>query len=188
MKVLTILGSPKKHGNTATVLERFEVLVAPQYEVERVDVMDYHMGGCLGCQACQRVLDRPGCAQNDDATELLDRVAAADVIVFASPLYCWSFSGQIKTLMDRHYCMVKFGADGSVAGALLKGKRAVLLVTCAGPVEGNADLVQTVFDRTVDYLQCESAGKFVVPFCTVPQQLGEASEKTAQAMAASICG
>ena len=187
MKVTTILGSPKKNGNTATVLGRFEALIAPQHEVERVNVTDYQVGGCLGCQACQRVLDEPGCAQKDDAEALLKRLMAADAVVYATPLYDWSFTAQIKALLDRHYAMVKWAADGSVASALLKGKPVALLVTCAGPVEGNTDLVQTTFDRTANYLQAKTVGKYVVPFCTAPQQLGEAAERIAQTMAADIC-
>ncbi len=159
MKVTTILGSPKKNGNTAAVLGRFEALIAEQHEVDRINVTDYQVGGCLACQSCQRVLGEPGCAQKDDAAALLERVMAADAVVYATPLYDWGVTAQIKALLDRHYAMVKWAADGSVASALLKGKRVALLVTCAGPVEGNADLVQAMFDRTTNYLQCDMVGK-----------------------------
>ena len=61
MKIITILGSPRRQGNTATVLSMFESLVAAQHQVDRVDLVDYDVRGCLGCGACQKVLDEPGC-------------------------------------------------------------------------------------------------------------------------------
>lgn len=59
MKILTILGSPKKHGNTATVLKRFEELISPLHQVERINLRDYTIHGCLGCNVCQIGIQYP---------------------------------------------------------------------------------------------------------------------------------
>lgn len=180
MKILTILGSPRKHGNTASVLETFEKLVSHQHSVERINIMDWEIRGCLGCDACQRILDEPGCRQKDAAVEILNRILAADLVVYSSPVYAWSLTAQLKALFDRHYCLVKWSAGEK---ALMEGKRAMLLVTCGGPGEENADLVQVMFERQMACMKCEVTGMFVVGDCTAPENLGEKKIVTAQAMA-----
>ncbi|OQY43177.1 MAG: NADPH-dependent FMN reductase, partial [Desulfobacteraceae bacterium 4572_87] len=106
MKILTLLGSPKISGNTATVLSMFEENVKTEHEVERIHITQHKVGGCLGCMKCQAKKDAPGCVQKDDALTIFDKMIHADAIVYASPLYCWSFSSQIKPLIDRHVCLV----------------------------------------------------------------------------------
>lgn len=186
MKITTILGSPRKRGNTAAVLKRFEDLVSASHHVERINITDYTVKGCLGCDACQRKLDEPGCTQKDDAVAILNRLIASDVIVYASPLYVWDFSAQMKALLDRHYCLVKWKEKDQPS--LFAGRRIALLVTCGSGVENNADVIQVVFDREADYVGCTVAGKFIVPNCTKPRELGDKAEETARAMVKAILG
>ena len=96
MKIVTILGSPRKRGNTAAVLDAFEALVTPQHELDRINISDHHVAGCLGCDHCFSVLAEPGCAQRDDAVRLLERILAADLVVYAAPVYCWAFPRSSK--------------------------------------------------------------------------------------------
>ena len=63
MKIITILGSPKKKGNTATVLSMFEDKVGKNHEVERININQYNVGGCLGCYKCQERKGEPGCGR-----------------------------------------------------------------------------------------------------------------------------
>lgn len=187
MIIVTLLGSPRKRGNTATVLTRFENLVSPAHRVERINVVDHTVHGCLGCNACHKVLDAPGCRQGDDAVAIFRRMMAADLVVYTTPLYNWSFAAQLKALMDRHYCLVKW-QGGTRIKALLAGRRTALLVTCADAVEDNADLIPQLFEREMDYLGCKVAGQYVVPNCTRPSELGEAAAQTARAMAQELVG
>jgi multimeric flavodoxin WrbA len=187
MKIITILGSPRRKGNTAAVLGRFECLVAAQHAVERIFILDYAVKGCLGCDVCQRVTDAPGCRQKDDGVALLERLLAADLIVYATPVYGWSYPAEIKAFVDRHYCLVKW-QGGQVASELFKGKRAALLATCGGSAEANADLLFEMFDRQMDYLGGVVVGKYVVPNCTTPARLGPAAERMAAQMALDLTG
>jgi multimeric flavodoxin WrbA len=172
MNVLTLLGSPRKQGNTATALGWFEAgLKARGHQVERINIVDHHVNGCLGCGKCMAVSDRPACVQKDDAMEIFDRMVTADKVVYASPLYCWGFSSQMKALIDRHFCLVK-GYGTPEYKSFLDGKPMALLVTCAGPIEGNADLIQALFDRINDYGKSKVIGKYVIPFCTTPDAMG----------------
>lgn len=186
MKVTTILGSPKKKGNTAKVLGRLEEeLKNKGHEVDRVNIVDRDINGCLGCGTCQSVPDEPGCVQKDDAVSVLENMMSADALVYASPLYCWGFSSQMKALIDRHFCLIT-GYGSPEYKSLLDGKRTALLVTCAGPIENNADLIQDVFDRFNDYLNCKVVGKYVVPFCTTPDEIGDEPLEIAIKMAQDI--
>ena len=179
MIITTILGSPRKNGNTATVLKAFEGLAKSRYQIDRINITDFSISGCLGCNVCYKHPDEPGCIQKDDAVLILNRLIKSDVIVYSTPLYVWSFSAQMKALIDRHYCLVKW-KNGEIAGALLQGKRAALLVTCGDPIENNADLIPVIFDRQMKYLKCEVIGKYIVPNCSRPSLLGDRALTKAQ--------
>jgi len=188
MQVTTILGSPRKHGNTAKVLTVFEKLITRQgHQVDRINIVDYEVNGCLGCQACQKVRHGPGCKQKDDAVKIFKRMIASDAVIYATPLYTYGFTAQMKALIDRENCLVT-GYGSPEYTSLLKGKRSALLVTCGGPIEENADLIQTVFDREGQYQQWNIVGKYIVPSCTTPEALGDRAMETARQMAGDIVG
>jgi multimeric flavodoxin WrbA len=185
MKIITILGSPKKNGNTAKVLSMFEEKVGENHEVERIHITRYEVGGCLGCYKCQEKKDEPGCVQKDDALAIFDKIIKADAIVYASPLYCWSFSSQIKPLIDRHVCLVT-GYGTPEHNSLINGKPAALLVTCAGPIEENCDAIQSIFAGITAYGKVAAKGNFILPFCTTPDAIGHEGEKLAANLAKAI--
>jgi multimeric flavodoxin WrbA len=188
MKILTILGSPKKKGNTGTVLSMFEEQAkATGHDIDRVNLADAKVGGCMGCYACQQNPDEPACVQPDDMQGIYDRILAADAVVYASPLYMWGFASGIRGLMERHLALVT-GYMSPKYKSLLKGKKAALLATSGGPVEGNAELMQGVFDRFAAYAQYDNAGKFMVPTCTTPDALGSDAEGVARKMVGALTG
>ena len=187
MKIVTILGSPKKKGNTATVLSLFEDKVKKEHEVERIHITQYKVGGCLGCYKCREKKDEPGCVQKDDALTIFEKMIQADAIVYASPLYCWSFTAQMKPLIDRHVCLVSdYGTPDH--GSLISGKPTALLVTCAGPIEGNCDAIQSIFTGLSAYTKTIPKGKFILPFCTAPEELGDEAGALAANLVSAITG
>jgi hypothetical protein len=97
---------------------------------------------------------------------------ASDVTLLASPLFCWGFSSQIKPLIDRHFWLVT-GYGTPKWKSFLEGKRAGLLVTCAGPIEENAELVVEMFNRLMEYTKCSVTGTLVIPLATTPDAMGE---------------
>jgi multimeric flavodoxin WrbA len=185
MKIMTILGSPKKKGNTATVLGMFEEIISKDHEIDRVNIRDCDISGCMGCYACQQTPDEPACVQKDDAGSIFERMLKADAVVYATPLYDWSFSAQLKALLDRHLCLVT-GYATPAYKSLVEGKKLALLVTCGGPVENNADLIQGNFDRIGDFLKAGSAGKYVVPGCTTPNEMSDQARQVAEQMARDV--
>ena len=132
MDILAIQGSPRKNGNTDIVLDwTLDALRdTTQAHVEKVYVRDLDIGGCIECFACQKVVDKPGCSVKDDMIELYDKILAADLVVYASPVFCWGMTAQIKAVFDRLYATFKFNQEPYVS--MLKGKRGALIVTAGG--------------------------------------------------------
>jgi multimeric flavodoxin WrbA len=110
---------------------------------------------------------------------------SADAIVYATPLYCWDFTSQMRALIDRHVCLVS-GFETPSHSSALEGKTTALLVTCEGPVKDNADLIQIMFDRLNGYAKSFVAGKFILPGCVSPDKIGDKADKAAAKMATAV--
>lgn len=143
MKILTILGSPKNTGKTATVLNLAEeMLQADGHEIIRVNAAQKQIGGCLGCYACTQVNNAPGCVLQDGMHEVYTQMISADFIIISSPVYCYEMTAQIKALIDRIFALMYT--------SLLNKKPIAGLITCMGEEQGNADLVTETFHRMFD--------------------------------------
>jgi len=185
MKVVSVLGSARMAGNTATVLGWVEErLRGSGHQVERINVIDYEMSGCTNCNTCKLEPSEPGCILEDDVDMLLKKFMAADLVLFATPLYCWGFSSQLKILIDRCYSLKKPGPDGGIS--LVKGKHIALLVTCAGPYEGNAELIDLPFQRIAWFMQAQIAGTLYVTNCSRPEELSAAQHQQAEDFARQL--
>lgn len=98
-KVIIITTSLRENSNSDILAERFGAGAASAgNEVEIVSLKGKEIGFCRGCFACQKT---GRCVINDDANEITDKIAAADVVVWASPIYYYEMSGQMKTMIDR---------------------------------------------------------------------------------------
>lgn len=187
MKIVTVMGSPHKSGNTATALSMFEELVKDEHDLDRIVLADFEVKGCQGCFACQQTQDAPGCVVPDDGNALLERITAADAVVYATPLYMWGMTALLHAFIERHISLVKRGADGEMRS--LSGETPLaLLVTSGGPEEKNADLIKSVFARMCQYSGRRDAGTFVVGGCTNPDQLGDDARAVAAKLAEAITG
>ncbi|HVO11963.1 MAG TPA: flavodoxin family protein [Vicinamibacteria bacterium] len=187
MRITTLLGSPRRAGNTAHILAAFEQRASRAHEVCRINVVDEHIEGCRGCDACQEVLDAPGCRRRDDAEAVFARILASDAVVYATPVYVWDFTAQMKALMDRHYCLVKWRGREQPKH-LLRDKKTMLLATCGGDARSNADLLEEIFRREMRYLRCRVVGTYVVPWCALPAELGEQPAVVAERMLGDLEG
>jgi multimeric flavodoxin WrbA len=175
MKILTLCGSPRRRGNTSTVLLAFERLASKSNSIERVDIVAQDIKGCIGCDNCQKDESHPACIQKDDLNHLLQKIITSDLVVYAAPVYVWDFPAQMKAVIDRHYCLLKW--KGGKERSLVENKKAMLLVTCGGDAENNADLIRLIFEREMKYLHCQIVGEIVVPNCTLPSKLGSIKDE-----------
>ena len=98
-KVLVISTSPRKGSNSDQLAEDF-IRGAQQAgnTVEKVTLRDKTIGFCKGCLSCIRT---QRCVIADDANAIVEKMLHSDVIVFATPIYYYEMSGQMKTLLDR---------------------------------------------------------------------------------------
>lgn len=97
--VLIISSSPRKGGNSETLAAEFaRGAQEAGNKVETVYLREKHYNFCKGCFACLK-LGR--CVINDDAVEVVQKMHDADVLVFVTPVYYYSVSGQLKTMLDR---------------------------------------------------------------------------------------
>jgi len=179
------MGSPRSKGSTSTVLGKFEERLSKEHEVVHYDVAQLDIMGCRGCRACASVDNEPGCVQGDDAIPILNDIVSADAVVYATPLYMWGIASDLRALMERHLSLVKnYGSPAY--RSLMEGARIALLVTAAGPVEGNCDLVQEVFDRFARYARSEVVGKYILPDSSGPDALEGRAEALADRMAREL--
>lgn len=97
--VLIISTSLRKGSNSEILAGSFiSGAVAAGHNVEKITLKDKKISFCQGCLACQRTRK---CVIKDDAVQISDKMCTADVIVFATPVYYYEMSGQMKTILDR---------------------------------------------------------------------------------------
>jgi multimeric flavodoxin WrbA len=97
--VLGISGSPHRHGNTETLLDRFlEGAQASGASVDKVVLKALQYSPCRGCNACHKDGE---CIVKDDAIILYERIMASDCLAVASPIYTMGITAELKGFIDR---------------------------------------------------------------------------------------
>jgi multimeric flavodoxin WrbA len=186
MRVTTLLGSAKKKGNTATVLSWVEEeMKSLGHNVQRIFLNDKTIRGCLGCAKCKDYPDEIACVQKDDAINIMENMVSSDVVLYASPIYFWGFSAQMKALIDRCYSLTTDYHRPSHT-SLMRGMRIGLLVTGGGPYENNVEGLFTAFNRIADFLLAKKSGELYIGGCTAPAELSESVRDKALTLARSL--
>ena len=146
--VLIISSSPRKGGNSETLASVFAKGAEESgHTVETVYLREKNYGFCKGCLACQKL---GYCVVKDDAVEIAAKMHDADVLVFATPVYYYSVSGQLKTMLDRSNPL--FDSDYAFTKAYLL---AAATEDEAETVEGAVKTVQGWVDC---FERCELSG------------------------------
>lgn len=121
-RVLILSSSPRRGGNSDRLCDEFRRGAEEAgHQVEKIFLRDFTIHYCTGCGVCSRE-GRP-CPQQDDAARIVDLMVRADVIVMASPVYFYTMSAQMKTLIDRSCARY----------TEISGKEFYLLLTAAEP-------------------------------------------------------
>lgn len=98
--ILILSGSPRKGGNTDILCDEFmRGAIEGGHRVEKVVLSEKKIAYCTGCYFCRT--SNGICAIKDDMQELLAKIIEADVLVLATPVYFYSVSAQLKTVIDR---------------------------------------------------------------------------------------
>ena len=122
MNVLILNGSPRKNGNTAHALRAIEAGLKQRHAVESLNVYDFNFRPCRNCDACKR--NGGNCIQADDTVKIIDKVTAADIVIFGSPVYWWGISAQLKDVVDKFY------SRDDESAPTLRTKKKIGIVAC----------------------------------------------------------
>lgn len=126
-KIIVLNGSPRAKGNTSALVGEFKrgaEEVGAEVEVFLLDRMNIH--GCKGCFGGGKNPEHP-CVQRDDMEKIYPAYRAADLVVLATPLYYWNFSGQLRTAFDRLFAVAE--CDPNYRNPI---KESVLLMAAEG--------------------------------------------------------
>lgn len=143
-KVLVLCGSPRKKGNTDNLAEAF-IRGAKEAgnEARKLYIRDMDIKGCLGCSACQK--NGGVCIQKDDMGEIYTLMLDSDVIVLASPVYFYTWTSQMKAVVDR-----TFAIEGR-----LENRSFYLISAGAAPSEDYFETMKKSFEQ---YISCFRKG------------------------------
>ena len=130
MKILVLNGSPRHDGQTSAMCAAFEEAAGRNgHDVTSVDVCSLDIHGCMACEACHREGSRV-CIQQDDMQKIYPVLDETEMLVIASPIYYYSYSGQMQCVLNRIYALDKpemlkktalflaAGAEGTFDGAV----------------------------------------------------------------------
>ena len=100
MKILVILGSPRKNGNSEATARIISDSLSKHLagEVEYIRLVSHKISPCIGCGGCEKT---GMCIVKDDMLDLYEKIDLADIILLASPTYFYGLSAQLKGFIDR---------------------------------------------------------------------------------------
>ncbi|MFP4169400.1 MAG: flavodoxin family protein [Desulfonatronovibrionaceae bacterium] len=145
MKVVSLLGSPRKKGNSSIMAEHLTSLLAEKHGAE---IKSHHLNsldfkGCQACFMCKTKSDK--CVQKDDLAPVLEDAAGCDILILATPVYFGEVSAQLKGFIDRtfSYLVPDYGTS-NIKTRLTPGKQLVFLISQGHPKE---ELFADIFPR-----------------------------------------
>ena len=153
MKVLAVVGSPRKRGNTDLLVDAvIRGATENGAEVEKVFLADLDVEPCDACDGCRK---SARCVVRDDMIPLYEQLYASDAWVLGTPIYWWGPSAQIKAFVDRWYA---FSHDiGRVSG-----KRAALVTAFEESDPATARHTVGMLQESLDYLHIDFVDQVLV--------------------------
>jgi len=167
MKILSLLGSPRKKGNTAYALNYLEEqLKQMNHEIKHIHVPSLSIEGCRECFWCKRAGSFLCSNKDDDGMSVLKDMIKSDGIIFSAPVFWWGFPAQMKALIDRMYCLLPPEEKENEYTSLMGGKTTALIVTAGSGIKNNADILGLAYKNTVEFTGCKSAGIVYIAPCS----------------------
>jgi multimeric flavodoxin WrbA len=155
-KILGVVGSPRKNGNTHILVA--SILEGAEKQGARTEVLllgDLAIAECDGCHACWQGKD---CCKNDDMNGVYQKIIESDAIVFGTPVYWYGPTALMKAFIDR---FVYFNCPAN--REKIRGKSAVIAVPFEEDNPETAALVVAFFEKSLSYLQMNLVGRVIVP-------------------------
>jgi NAD(P)H-dependent FMN reductase len=153
-RMLGIVGSPRRGGNTETLVD--EVLRGAEEAgalVEKVILSELDIAPCRACDTCRRT---GRCVQQDDMPTVMEQMMRSRVWVLGTPVYWWGPSAQFKAFLDRWY------VGGNVISRR-EGQRVILVIPLGDTDAGTARHVVGMFEDVLAYLKMELFANVLAP-------------------------
>ena len=155
MKILLISGSPHKAGTTSVLIKAFSKgAESAGHEVYHFNAGEKEVHPCIACEKCHSAVS--ACVFRDAVDEIRDMLIEADAVVFASPIYYYGLTAQLKAVIDRFY-----GIDEQLRTA----KKTALLLACGDNTMESAECAASPFYGMADYLGWEIADVIAAKGC-----------------------
>ena len=151
-KIVILVGSTRKDGNTDLLAKSFAEGARENNEVEIISVADYHVNPCIGCNSCFE-REGHGCFQKDDMQKIYAKLAEADVIVAASPVYFYGISAQLKAVIDRLHTPMRNEFQVKKLGLLLVAAATLPTVFVS---------IKMQYELILEFFKLEDAGSILV--------------------------
>ncbi len=145
-KIMILAGSPRTNGNTNTVVGW--LAEGAKEAGARIDIIDVtklksRFNGCIACMGCQKA-GKFECSVDDEVKPVLATIPSLDVLIFATPVYFFGPSAQLKALVDRMCSLFKFDPSGGYVHNLGHLKMA-LIATGSRGIQPGLQLVEDTF-------------------------------------------
>ena len=150
MKILVITGSPRKNGNSNTLADNFiKGAQEAGHNVVRFDSAFKNVHPCIACNKCGM---NGKCVFKDDFEFIRDNIVDADAVIFATPMYYFGISAQIKAVIDRFY---------AINGQIHTPKKSALIMTYADTSSKEAQPIISHYETLLNYLGWSDSGKVI---------------------------
>ena len=149
MKIVILMGSPNINGSTMILVDSFvHGAESSGHICEVIDVCHADIHPCIGCVRCG--YEGP-CVRKDDVELIRKKLLGADMVVFATPLYYYGMTAQLKAVIDR-FC----SANSRITGKHLKS---ALLTVAWNANDWTFDALEAHYNTLVRYLSLRDCGR-----------------------------
>lgn len=158
METVVLFGSPRKEGNTIQLVNVLtETLRDKGHNVRMLYLNDLNIRPCQGCYAC---LPKGNCKINDDMRDIRKYMIESELIVYATPLYWFGPSGQLKLAIDRSIAFMDKDYNSRI-----KGKKVMTIMTCGSDDGASCQPAIDMFQKTFDLLGLSWVGRVEATGC-----------------------
>ena len=175
-RILILTGSPRRNGNTDSLVVSFAKGAQENNTVQVLSVYDYKIHPCTGCNACF-MAEENQCVQQDDMTRIYQKLKETDVLVLASPVYFYGISAQLKAVVDRLHTPMRSSFPIKKLGLILVGGASL-------PSLFDAILVQ--YQLVQEFFHLEDVGKVLIRGAREKGDVSEGDLKKAYLLGRSI--
>ena len=148
MKILALIGTPRKGGNTDILVDKLlEGAEKKEHVYEKIYLYRYNISSCKACNICKK--DNYVCTMKDDMQKIYSKIDTADVIIFGTPNYWFGPSAKMKLLIDR---LLPYTSNKN-----LEEKYGILIAAAADGPEACGPLLE-MFRLSFEYLNMKFIG------------------------------